>query len=158
MRQRPEVVLPGLRHCLDAHRQSLARRVDDFVILSSRGRIRLARGRVGCRSTHRRLAGAVELQIGFSLAIGLPTVNGPERSVARASVAAAKRTDTAQASITPCWIQFRLSSKPSLPSSMFSSGALDRASREAEYVRLGLIPPLPKPRCVRSASLHRCET
>lgn len=50
--------------------------------------------------------GAVELQIGFSLAIGLPTVNGPERSVARASVAAAKRTDTAQASITPCWRQF----------------------------------------------------
>ena len=48
-------------------------------------------------------AEVVELEVGFSLAFALPTVNGPERSVARASVAAAKRKDAAQASITPCW-------------------------------------------------------
>jgi len=45
----------------------------------------------------------VELDVGFSLAFALPTVNGPERSVARESVSAAKRKDAAQASITPCW-------------------------------------------------------
>jgi hypothetical protein len=47
----------------------------------------------------------VEIRIGFSLATGLPTVNGPERSVSRASVAAAKRKDPAQAAMTPCWRQ-----------------------------------------------------
>ena len=37
------------------------------------------------------------------LATALPTVNGPERSVSRASEAAAKRKDTAAASITLGW-------------------------------------------------------
>src|SRR5215207_292721 len=37
------------------------------------------------------------------LATALPTVNGPERSVSRESVAAAKRKATAQASMTRCW-------------------------------------------------------
>jgi hypothetical protein len=32
-------------------------------------------------------------------------VNGPERSVSRESVAAAKRKATARASMTPCWRQ-----------------------------------------------------
>ena len=38
----------------------------------------------------------------YTLASALPTVNGPQRSVSRESVAAAKRKDTAQASITTC--------------------------------------------------------
>jgi hypothetical protein len=38
----------------------------------------------------------------ISIASALPTVNGPQRSVSRESVAAAKRKDTAQASITTC--------------------------------------------------------
>jgi len=37
----------------------------------------------------------------------LPTVTCPELSVSRASEAAAKRKDTAQASSTPCWRQFK---------------------------------------------------
>jgi hypothetical protein len=37
-----------------------------------------------------------------SLVSALPTVNGPERSVSRESVAAAKRKATAQASIKTC--------------------------------------------------------
>jgi hypothetical protein len=47
--------------------------------------------------------GIVDVRIGISLASALPTVNGPERSVSRESVAAAKRKGTAHASITPCW-------------------------------------------------------
>ena len=50
--------------------------------------------------------GAVELTVRISLAPDLPTGNGPELSVSRASEAAAKRKDTAQASSTPCWRQF----------------------------------------------------
>jgi hypothetical protein len=47
------------------------------------------------------------MEIGYvrsaiSLAFVLPTVNGPQRSVSRESVAAAKRKDTALASITTC--------------------------------------------------------
>ena len=50
------------------------------------------------------LAGAVEVPFGiFPFANALPTVNGPERSVSRASEAAAKRKDTAAASITLGW-------------------------------------------------------
>ena len=49
--------------------------------------------------------GIVDVRISISLAAALPTVNGPERSVSRESVAAAKRKDTAQASITRCWRQ-----------------------------------------------------
>ena len=45
------------------------------------------------------------LGCGFHLRPDLPTVNGPELSVSRASEAAAKRKDTAQASSTPCWCQ-----------------------------------------------------
>ena len=48
-------------------------------------------------------ADAVEAKVGISLAFALPTVNGPERSVVRASVPAAKCKDAAQASMTPCW-------------------------------------------------------
>ena len=47
--------------------------------------------------------GIVDVRIGIRLATALPTVNGPERSVSRESVAAAKRKATAQASITRCW-------------------------------------------------------
>jgi hypothetical protein len=47
--------------------------------------------------------GAIDLEFSVGLANALPTVNGPERSVSRESVAAAKRTDTAQASSTRCW-------------------------------------------------------
>ena len=51
--------------------------------------------------------GTVEIGVGgFSLAYSLPTVNGPERSVSRESEAAAKRKDTAEASMTRCWCQF----------------------------------------------------
>jgi hypothetical protein len=46
--------------------------------------------------------GIVDVRVKISLASALPTVNGPERSVARESVAAAKRKATAHASITPC--------------------------------------------------------
>jgi hypothetical protein len=53
---------------------------------------------------------AVGVRIGISLAFALPTVNGPERSVSRESVAAAKRKATAQASMTRC----RLSSRKSI--------------------------------------------
>jgi hypothetical protein len=47
----------------------------------------------------------VDVRIGICLATALPTVNGPERSVSRESVAAAKRKATAQASMTRCWPQ-----------------------------------------------------
>jgi len=47
--------------------------------------------------------GIVDVRVGISLATALPTVNGPELSVSRESVAAAKRKATAQASMTPCW-------------------------------------------------------
>jgi hypothetical protein len=47
--------------------------------------------------------GTVDVRGSISLASALPTVNGPERSVSRESVAAAKRKATAHASITPCW-------------------------------------------------------
>jgi hypothetical protein len=50
-------------------------------------------------------AGIVDVRIGFRLAPALPTVNGPERSVSRESVAAAKRKATAEASMTRCWRQ-----------------------------------------------------
>ena len=46
--------------------------------------------------------GIVDVRTAISLASALPTVNGPERSVSRESVAAAKRKATAHASITPC--------------------------------------------------------
>ena len=46
--------------------------------------------------------GIVDVRVGISLATALPTVNGPERSVSRESVAAAKRKATAQASIKTC--------------------------------------------------------
>ncbi len=46
--------------------------------------------------------GAVDEQTAISLASALPTVNGPERSVSRESVPAAKRKATARASITTC--------------------------------------------------------
>ena len=46
--------------------------------------------------------GIVDVRTAISLGSALPTVNGPERSVSRESVAAAKRKDTAQASITTC--------------------------------------------------------
>jgi len=52
-------------------------------------------------------AGAVEFGTRIFVASDLPTVNGPELSVSRASEAAAKRKDTAQASSTPCWRQFK---------------------------------------------------
>jgi hypothetical protein len=45
--------------------------------------------------------GIVDVRVKISLASALPTVNGPERSVSRESVAAAKRKATAHASITP---------------------------------------------------------
>ena len=44
----------------------------------------------------------VDVRVGISLAAALPTVNGPERSVSRESVAAAKHKATAHASITRC--------------------------------------------------------
>jgi hypothetical protein len=43
------------------------------------------------------------IKVKVFLAAALPTVNGPERSVSRASEAAAKRQDTAAASITLGW-------------------------------------------------------
>jgi hypothetical protein len=46
--------------------------------------------------------GIVDVRTAFCLASALPTVNGPERSVSRESVAAAKRKATAHASLTPC--------------------------------------------------------
>jgi hypothetical protein len=46
--------------------------------------------------------GIVDVRGKISLASALTTVNGPERSVSRESVAAAKRKATAHASITPC--------------------------------------------------------
>jgi hypothetical protein len=46
--------------------------------------------------------GIVDVRVKISLVSALPTVNGPERSVSRESVAAAKRKATAHASITPC--------------------------------------------------------
>ena len=88
-------------------------RAEDFQNGGRRGRVRRAKlvcsryvllaataiGLIG--------AGAVELRVRISLAPDLPTVNGPELSVSRASEAAAKRKDTAQASSTPCWCQFK---------------------------------------------------
>jgi hypothetical protein len=54
------------------------------------------------------VGGAVGVQVGdFSVAITLPTVNSPEQSVSRESEAAAKRKDTAEASMTRCWCQFQ---------------------------------------------------
>jgi hypothetical protein len=43
-----------------------------------------------------------EVRIGFGLAFDLPTVNGPERSVSRVSVAKAKPKVPAHASMTRC--------------------------------------------------------
>ena len=54
------------------------------------------------------VAGAVEVRVGiFIVANSLPTLNSPERSVSRESEAAAKRKDTAEASLTRCWCQFK---------------------------------------------------
>jgi hypothetical protein len=53
------------------------------------------------------LTGTVEVRVGVLLANALPTVNGPERSVSRESEAYAKRRDTAEASMTRCWCQFK---------------------------------------------------
>jgi hypothetical protein len=55
------------------------------------------------------LADTVEDKVGdqFSVANSLPTVNSPERSVSRESEAAAKRMDTAEASMTRCWCRFK---------------------------------------------------
>jgi hypothetical protein len=51
---------------------------------------------------------AVEVRVGnFLIANTLPTVKSPEQSVSRASEAAAKRKDTAEASMTRCWCQFK---------------------------------------------------
>jgi hypothetical protein len=53
------------------------------------------------------VTGTVEVRFGnFVVAGALPTVNSPERSVSRESEAAAKLTDTAEASMTRCWSQF----------------------------------------------------
>jgi len=49
--------------------------------------------------------GIVDGRVNICVATALPTVNGPERSVSRESVAAAKRKATAQASMTRCWRQ-----------------------------------------------------
>ena len=54
------------------------------------------------------VAGAIGVPVGnFLVANTLPTVNSPEQSVSRESKAAAKRMDTAEASITLCWCQFQ---------------------------------------------------
>jgi hypothetical protein len=54
------------------------------------------------------LGGAVEVKVGnFTVAYSPPKVNSPERSVSRDSEAAAKRKDTAEASMTRCWCQFQ---------------------------------------------------
>jgi hypothetical protein len=53
------------------------------------------------------LTGTVEVRFGILLANALPTMNGPERSVSRESEAYAKRRDTAEASMTRCWCQFK---------------------------------------------------
>jgi len=46
--------------------------------------------------------GIVDVRVTVSLASALPTVNGPEWSLSRKSVAAAKRKATAKASIMTC--------------------------------------------------------
>ena len=61
--------------------------------------IALAAGLIG--------TGIVGFRVRIALATALPTVNGPERSVSRASEAAAKRKDTAHASTTRGWRQFK---------------------------------------------------
>ncbi len=43
----------------------------------------------------------------FRVVESISKVNGPERSVSRESEAAAKRTDTAEASKTLSWCQFK---------------------------------------------------
>ena len=54
------------------------------------------------------VTGSVGIQVGnFAIATTLPTVNSPEQSVSRESEAAAKRKDTAEASLTRCWCQFQ---------------------------------------------------
>ena len=53
------------------------------------------------------LTGTVEVRFGIFLANALPTVICPERSVSRESEADAKRKDTAEASMTRCWCQFK---------------------------------------------------
>jgi hypothetical protein len=54
------------------------------------------------------ITGTVEVRVGdFTVANTLPTVNSPEQSVSRESEAAAKRKDTAEASMTRCWCQFQ---------------------------------------------------
>ena len=53
------------------------------------------------------VASAVEVPfVNFRVDATLPTVNSPEQSVSRDSEAAAKRRDTAEASMTRCWCQF----------------------------------------------------
>jgi hypothetical protein len=54
------------------------------------------------------VAGTIGVPVGdFLVANTLPTVNSPEQSVSRESKAAAKRMDTAEASMTRCWCQFQ---------------------------------------------------
>jgi hypothetical protein len=86
----------------------------DFYAGGSRGRGRRARSArslfvlIALAALGTYLTGTVEVRLGdIPFAIAIPTVNGPERSVSRESEAAAKRTDTAEASITRCWCQFK---------------------------------------------------
>jgi hypothetical protein len=54
------------------------------------------------------LAGIVGISVGnFLVANTLPTVNSPEQSLSSESEAAAKLSDTAEASMTRCWCQFQ---------------------------------------------------
>jgi hypothetical protein len=84
-------------------------RAKDFCDGGRRGRGRRAKISTCSRFVLRCLLGVAVLWMGIgdvrtaiSLASDLPTVNGPQRSVSRESVAAAKRKDTAQASIRTC--------------------------------------------------------
>jgi hypothetical protein len=87
-------------------------RAEDFCDGGRRGRSRRAKLRacswfvlLGLFAGGAIWMGTVDVRVGISLASALPTVNGPERSVSRESVAAAKRKATAHASKTRCWRQ-----------------------------------------------------
>ena len=84
-------------------------RAKDFCDGGRRGRGRRAKLGIRSRSVLSCLfgiavtwMGIVDARNAICLASALPTVNGPERSVSRESVAAAKRKATAQASIKTC--------------------------------------------------------
>jgi len=54
------------------------------------------------------LAGIVGFPVGdFLVANSLPTVKSPAQRLSSESKAAATRRDTAKASMTPCWCQFK---------------------------------------------------